>query len=78
MTSRTALLRHPLAIAGVLVTTVSAVIFIALVVAVLSGLFDHPYEGLLVFVLVPALFVLGLLLIPWGMWLEWRRLQAPS
>jgi nitrate/TMAO reductase-like tetraheme cytochrome c subunit len=75
VTKRTALLRHPLAIAGVLVTTVSAVIFIALVIAVLSGLFDHPYEGLLVFVLVPALFVLGLLLIPWGMWLEWRRLK---
>jgi len=75
VTNRTALLRHPLAIAGVLLTTVSAVIFIALVIAVLSGLFDHPYEGLVVFVLVPALFVLGLLLIPLGMWLEWRRLQ---
>jgi hypothetical protein len=61
--------------AGVLVTTVSAVIFIALVVAILGGLFDHPYAGLVVFVLVPALFVLGLLLIPLGMWLEWRRLQ---
>ena len=75
MTKRTALLRHPLAIAGVVVTTVSAVIFIALVISVLAGLFDNPYEGLLVFVLVPAVFLLGLLLIPLGMWLEWRRLQ---
>ena len=75
MTRRTALLRHPLAIAGVLVTTVSAVIFIALVIAVLSGLFNNPYEGLIVFILVPAVFVLGLLLIPLGMWLEGRRRQ---
>ena len=58
MTSRTALLRHPLAIAGVLVTTVSAVIFIALVISVLAGLFDNPYEGLIVFVFVPAVFLL--------------------
>src|SRR5215510_7716174 len=48
-------------------------LFIVLVIALLAGLFDNPYAGVLVFVGVPALFVLGLLLIPLGMWLELRR-----
>jgi hypothetical protein len=72
--SREALLRHPLAIAGALITTASAVVFIALVIAVLIGLLDNPYAGLVVFVAVPAAFVLGLLLIPAGMWLQRRKL----
>ena len=75
MTNRAALVRHPLAMAGVILTTVSAVAFFALVAAALAGLLQNPYAGLVVFVLVPALTVLGLLLIPLGMWLEWRRLR---
>ena len=78
MASRATLARHPLAIAGALITTVSAVVFIALVIAVVAGLFDNPYAGLVVFVAIPGLFVLGLLLIPLGMWLEARRAPAPS
>ena len=73
MASREALVRHPVAIAGVLLTTVSAAAFIALVIAEVAGLLPNPYAGLVVYVLLPALFVLGLLLIPLGMWLERRR-----
>jgi nitrate/TMAO reductase-like tetraheme cytochrome c subunit len=72
---RAELARHPVALAGVLLTTLSAVIFVALLVAELSGLFNNPYAGLVVFAIVPAFFVLGLLLIPLGMWLEQRRLR---
>ena len=50
-----------------------AIAFAALLAAELWGLFDNPYAGLVVFVVVPAIFVLGLLLIPIGMWLEHRR-----
>ncbi len=74
MTTREALLRHPVAIAGALITTVSAVVFLALVIAALAQLFDNPYAGLIIFVAIPALFVLGLLLIPLGMWLQRRKL----
>ena len=76
MTSRTALVRHPVALAGVLLTTAAAVVFFVLLIAELWGLFDNPYAGLVVFILVPAIVVLGLLLIPLGMWLEHRRLSA--
>ena len=67
------LARHPISIAGAVLTTVSAVVFLALLAGLLLGLFDNPYAALVVFVAVPALFVLGLLLIPFGMWLERRR-----
>ena len=75
MTRREALARHPLAILGALITTASAVAFVALAIAVLAGLFENPYAGLVVFIALPTLFVIGLLLIPAGMWLQSRKLE---
>jgi hypothetical protein len=75
VTRRDALARHPLAITGALITTASAVAFIALAIAVLAGLFENPYAGLVVFIALPALFVIGLLLIPAGMSLQRRKLE---
>jgi cytochrome c553 len=73
------LVRHPVAIAGTVLATVSAVLFIALVIAALTGLFENPYAGLVVFILIPGAFVLGLLLIPLGMRLQRRKLaRDPS
>ena len=74
MPSRAALARHPLAIAGVVITTVSAVVFITLVIGIVMGFLNNPYAGLVVFIALPALFVVGLLLIPLGMWLQRRKL----
>ena len=75
MTSRVALARHPLAIAGALIATVSAVVFIALAIAMLAGWLENPYAGLVVFVALPAAFLLGLLLIPAGIRLQRRKLR---
>ena len=36
----------------------------------------HPYIGILVFLILPGIFVLGLLLIPLGIWLRRRSLLA--
>ena len=74
MASRRVLVRHPLAIAGVIVTTASAVVFVTLVIAELLGMLTNPYAGLVVFVAIPAVFVMGLLLIPAGMWLQSKKL----
>ena len=68
-----ALVRHPLAIAGAVIATASAAVFIALVIAVFAGLFENPYAGLVIFIAIPAAFVLGLLMIPAGIRLERRR-----
>src|SRR5688572_6449445 len=73
MTNLAPLVRHPLAIAGALIATASAVAFVALLIALVAGLFDSPYAGLVVGIAVPAMLVLGLLLIPAGMWLERRK-----
>ena len=68
-------LRHPLSIAGVVLATASAVGFVALAAADLLGLFRNPYAGLVIFVALPALFVGGLLLIPFGIWLQRRAVR---
>ncbi|MGB8919489.1 MAG: hypothetical protein WCC89_21730 [Candidatus Sulfotelmatobacter sp.] len=36
----------------------------------------HPYIGLLVFLILPGIFVLGLLLIPLGIWIRRRSLRG--
>jgi hypothetical protein len=36
----------------------------------------HPYIGVLVFLILPAIFVLGLLLMPFGIWLRRRSLRG--
>ena len=58
-----------------MITTVSAVLFFALVIAMLAGWLNNPYAGLIVFVALPAVFVIGLLLIPMGVRLQRRKLQ---
>ena len=68
------LARHPLAIAGAVVTTASAVVFVTLVIAMLAGMFTNPYAGLVIFIGIPVVFAIGLLLIPAGMSLERRKL----
>ena len=74
MTRLAALARHPLSIVGALMAAASGVVFIVLVIAAVAGMFQNPYAGLVVFVGIPALFVMGLLLVPAGMWLQRRKL----
>ena len=66
-------LRHPLSLFGVWLTTVSAVLFLVVFVAELLGLHTNPYIGIVFFLVLPGLFVFGLLLIPAGVWLMRRR-----
>ncbi len=61
---------------GVLLTTVSAVLFLVLFVWDFFGLHSNPYLGIISFLLLPAVFVLGLVLIPVGIVLENRRRLA--
>ena len=69
-------LRHPVSAIGVALTTASALLFIGLFAAHLLGFLQNPYLGILVFILIPIVFVTGLLLIPAGLWLERRREAA--
>ena len=68
-----AALRNRISGIGVALTTASALLFLFLIALELLGFLQNPYVGILVFIVVPALFVLGLLLIPLGLWLDRRR-----
>jgi hypothetical protein len=70
-----ALLKHPLAIAGAVIATTAAVVFVVLLIAELGGLFTNPYAGLVVFVALPVVATIGGALIPLGMWLQRRWLK---
>ena len=80
--SFTAALRHPIAAIGVALTTAAGSLFVVLSGLQLFGFLDNPYAGLVVYVMVPAIFILGLLLIPIGLARERRRasrgLPAPA
>lgn len=67
--------RHPVSIAGALLTTLSALVFIFVFLLDLFGFHSNPYFGLIFFVILPVCFVAGLLMIPLGMALERRRLR---
>ena len=67
------LARNPASIVGAWLTTVSAVAFIVFLAAEAFGIIDNAYAGLFGFVLVPAILLVGLLLIPIGIWREARR-----
>ena len=72
-TSGPPVVRNPVSIAGAWITTLAAFAFLGYLGAEAFGLLDSPYSGLLGFAVVPAMFVAGLLLIPFGMWREGRR-----
>ena len=68
-------LSHPLAIAGVMVATASAAVFVALLIAMFAGLLRNPYAGLVVLVVIPAVFMVGVVLVATGIWLRRRALK---
>jgi hypothetical protein len=68
--------RNPITLAGVALTTAAAIAFLTYVVLEQLGLVENPYAGLFGYFLLPGVFVLGLLLIPVGMWREARRRRA--
>jgi hypothetical protein len=67
------LIRSPISIVGMVLTTISAVVFLVVFLADLFGLHTNPYLGILFFLILPGIFIFGLLLIPAGAWFERRR-----
>jgi hypothetical protein len=76
MASDVRLTRSPVCVAGMVLTKISAVVFIVVFLSDLFGFHTNPYIGIVFFLVLPALFVLGLVLIPLGAWLERRRRAA--
>jgi hypothetical protein len=76
MTNRPALLRHPLSLLGAVLTTTAGVLFITVFMLELFGWHANPYMGIVIFLILPGVFLLGLVLMPLGMWLDRRRARA--
>lgn len=70
------LIRSPLSLAGMVLTTISAVTFLVVFLADLFGMHTNPYIGIVFFLILPGIFIVGLLLIPLGAWIERRRRAA--
>jgi hypothetical protein len=67
------LIRSPISIVGMVLTTITAVVFLVVFFADLFGLHTNPYLGIVFFLVLPGIFLFGLALIPLGAGLERRR-----
>lgn len=68
------LFHNRLSYVGAVIAILSLIAFVFLfVVHTLTGAGRLPYAGVVILVLVPAVLIFGLLLIPVGMFFEWRR-----
>jgi len=67
---------NPISLAGGAITTASGVTMLAYwLVEILGRSNDNPYLGIIFFLILPGLFVLGLVLIPIGVFLRRKALQ---
>ncbi len=65
--------RNPISLIGAAITTIAAGLFLFVLFANLLGIHTNPYLGMVFFLAMPALFLLGLVLIPVGVIRERRR-----
>ncbi len=68
--------RNPISLAGVFCSVAGALLFLIFFGLDLFGLHANPYMGLVFFLILPGVFVFGLLLIPIGLWRDRRRRRA--
>ncbi len=60
---------------GLIITSVSALIIIFFLVLSLVSATINPYIGIVIYIVLPAFLILGLFLVPTGMFIEWRSRQ---
>ncbi len=63
---------------GAVVAVVAGLAIVFLLLISLVSKTINPYLGILLYMILPALLVLGLLLIPIGMYIQWRSRQKPE
>lgn len=68
--------RNPISLVGAGLATISALFFLAFFLIDVLGMYTNPYMGIVFFLILPAVLVVGLLLIPVGYWRDRRRRLA--
>jgi len=66
---------NPLSLAGVVLVTATAILWLFLLPTLMRGEADNPYLGIPAFLLLPGVFIFGLILIPAGMALRRASLR---
>jgi hypothetical protein len=62
-----------ISLAGVVLVTTATIFWLFLLPVTLRGETQNPYVGILAFLLLPAPFFAGLIMVPLGMWLQRKR-----
>src|SRR5271157_5276913 len=62
-----------ISLAGVVIVTSATVFWLFLLPVTLRGTTESPYIGILAFLMLPAPFFAGLIMVPLGMWLQRKR-----
>jgi len=65
--------RNPISLIGGAIATATAFTFLVMLSLQLLGYLNNPYIGLVVYIAIPAAFLVGLFLIPLGTWWTTRR-----
>ncbi len=65
--------RNAISLVGTILAVVSAVVFLIVFLLDVFGLHANPYLGILCFLVLPGVFIFGLVLVPIGMWRDRRR-----
>jgi nitrate/TMAO reductase-like tetraheme cytochrome c subunit len=71
----TNLSKNPISLLGIWITTISAILMLVLFVLEFLDYLSNPYVGILTYLILPLIFLTGLLLIPVGIWRTKRYRQ---
>src|SRR5947209_5637354 len=66
---------NPVSLAGVVLVTLGGGLWLFLLPTLIKGSAENPYLGILSFMLLPAVFLLGLILIPVGIFVRRTSLK---
>ncbi len=66
--------RHPIGFIGVNLASLAGILLVILLLSSLLGFEANPYIGAVTFLVLPAIFIFGLALIPFGSWRHRRHL----
>ena len=58
---------------GVVLATTSGITLVFTFASLIFGFQPNPYAGIVVFMILPTIFAVGLVLIPIGIWRDYRR-----
>ena len=65
--------KNTVSLLGVGITTISAILMMVLFTMEFLDYLANPYVGILTYLILPVIFITGLLFIPFGIWLTQRR-----